>query len=548
MALPTPLPDDPRKWDGWRKFNSENFYERLCLSFEEQPTSETIEDSCRQLLVWWQKKLPLKNQPSNPLTGMLRAGLDDAPRFLSQARAELLDPESRARLDHQLQSEIKESASLEFKKFLSFSLSEGVLRETAEERLMEIAEAQGLLEAEAQHIITLELEKCEVLRERDLPPPPEVAAPVVMGTIGLADSGDVQDQFLRLLSLAGLEDGEMTDDQRDAFVNMAENLGIAPGDAEDMIDEWIEQQQNTITPAVPSDARRITPLAPTIRKPAPTARQTVLATQPGVAKAATRVVPDPPPMNTIEERRKFPPFTNSLGLAMVLVPSGKFTMGTDAPTAPPNEHPAHEVQLTRFYMSVIPVTHEAYEKFDASHTVKRPPLSASDHPVVYVTSKEAMDFCEWLSRKENKRYRLPTEAEWEYAAKGKDNRQFPWGNFSGAGNLANFADRNTSFGWSDSRIDDGFAATSPTGHYPGGVSPFGILDMAGNVWEWCSDYFDAYNPGTEVNPKGPGRVGKRIFRGGSWRSRFSSLRTTVRGFNDPGYSFSDLGFRIVCEV
>lgn len=546
MALPTPLPDDPRKWDGWRKFNTDNFYERLCLSFEENPSDETIEGNCRQLLVWWQKKLPLKNQPSNPLTGMLRAGLDDAPRFLSQARAELLDPESRACLDEILQSQIKESASIEFKKFLSFSLSEGVLRASAEERLMEIAAAQGLSDAEAQHIITLELEKSEVLREEDLLLPPEPASAQLGGTIGLSDSGELDDQFFRLLNLSGLEDGEMTDDQRDAFVNMAENLGIAPGDAEDMIDEWIEEQQNTITPAPPVPTRRVTTqVAPSIRKAAPSIRQTAVAPQ---TAAATRVVPAAPPMTIEEEKKKFRPFTNSLGMPMALVHSGTFTMGTNAPAAPPNEHPAHEVQLTRFYMSVKPVTHELYEKFDASHTVKRPPLSEANHPVVYVTSKEAMDFCEWLSRKESKRYRLPTEAEWEYAAKGNDNRQFPWGNFSGAGHLTNFADRNTNFGWSDDRIDDGFAATSPAGHYPAGASPFGILDMAGNVWEWCSDYFDAYNPGSEVNPKGPVRAGKRIFRGGSWRSRFSGLRTTMRGFNDPRYSFSDLGFRIVCEV
>src|SRR5450631_3903473 len=90
MPLPLPLPDDPRKWDGWRAFDSANFYERLCFSPGENPSDALIEDQCRQLLVWWQKKLPLKSQPSNPIAQLLWSGMDAAPQKLSQARSELL--------------------------------------------------------------------------------------------------------------------------------------------------------------------------------------------------------------------------------------------------------------------------------------------------------------------------------------------------------------------------------------------------------------------------------------------------------------------------
>jgi formylglycine-generating enzyme required for sulfatase activity len=160
---------------------------------------------------------------------------------------------------------------------------------------------------------------------------------------------------------------------------------------------------------------------------------------------------------------------------------------------------------------------------------------------------DAGKFCQWLITRERRKYRLPTEAEWEYAAKGNDGRKFPWGNYDGRGDLANFADRNTVFAWSDRDIDDGYPESSPVGAFPLGASPFGIEDMAGNVWEWCLDYYEIYRPGPKVNSRGPTGGTKRVHRGGSWKSRFSSLRTTVRSSNVPGFSCNDLGFRVVCE-
>jgi formylglycine-generating enzyme required for sulfatase activity len=169
------------------------------------------------------------------------------------------------------------------------------------------------------------------------------------------------------------------------------------------------------------------------------------------------------------------------------------------------------------------------------------------HPVVYVSCLEAMKFCEWLGSRERKKYRLPTEAEWEFAARGPDGRKYPWGNYAGRGDLANFADKNTVFAWSDREIDDGYPESSPVGAFPLGAGPFGMEDMAGNVWEWCLDYFESYRGTHKVNPRGPTSGAKRVYRGGSWKSRFNSLRATARGSNVPSYSCNDLGFRIVCE-
>src|SRR6058998_47453 len=112
--FPVPLPDDPQKWDGWSKYKSPNFYERLCLDPRANPSNELIEERCRELLRWWQKKLPLKNQPSNPLAQLLRGGLDESSRYLTEARVELLDPERRRMLDEQIAAEEQAEALLEF--------------------------------------------------------------------------------------------------------------------------------------------------------------------------------------------------------------------------------------------------------------------------------------------------------------------------------------------------------------------------------------------------------------------------------------------------
>ncbi len=232
---------------------------------------------------------------------------------------------------------------------------------------------------------------------------------------------------------------------------------------------------------------------------------------------------------------------------MYFIPSGEFTMGSEEADAAPNERPLTRITLNRFYMARYLITNAQYEQFDPGHARKRAPGAGDNHPVIYVSSLDAMKFCQWLTTRERKKYRLPTEAEWEYAARGTDGRKYPWGNFSDRNNVANFADRNTVFAWSDRDIDDGYPESSPVGAFPLGASYFRIDDMAGNVWEWCLDYFEAYRGAPKTNPRGPTAGMKRVYRGGSWKSRFNSLRATARGSNAPNYSCNDLGFRVVCE-
>src|SRR6266403_4157462 len=121
VAFQLPLPDDPNKWDGWSKYKSPNLYERLCLDPRANPSNELIEEHCRELMRWWQKKLPLKNQPSNPLAQLLRAGLEESSRFLTEARVELLDPERRQLLDEKLAAAERDELIEEFKKYFIFS-------------------------------------------------------------------------------------------------------------------------------------------------------------------------------------------------------------------------------------------------------------------------------------------------------------------------------------------------------------------------------------------------------------------------------------------
>lgn len=572
MSLPSPIPDNPQKWDGWRSFNSDNHYHRLCLDFDANPTTEQIEENCRQLLVWWQKKLPLKNQPSNPIAQLLRAGLDEAPQYLAEARTKLLDPVARAEIDRVVRDQIITEAKGEFKKILPFAISKNQLTADSEDRLYEGGLRLGLTREEMLEIVEAELVRVGAVRVAPVPeaPPPPPPEPKSQDGSASNERGDAAFEFRRVLKLSRLclDGDDMTDDQRDAFCNMGESLGLTGGEAEDIIDEYLEEMANlpmTPTPAraSPSTARMAAhkppgravapvaaipaarPAAAAASKPAP-AKPSTPVREPVIASPAAPEI-NVSPMARLQERQKYPNFTNALGVEMLLVTSGNLVMGSDAKDAAPHEQPASPTTVSCFFIGRFPITNAQYEAFDPAHRMRRAPWADDNHPVIFVSSKDAINFCQWLSAKEGKKYRLPTEAEWEYAARGTDGRIFPWGERLDSGQYANFADRRTNFAWSDPHIDDGFAETAPVGSYPRSASPFGVEDLSGNVFEWCQDYFDFYKGHARVNPQGPKTGTKRICRGGSWRSRMNSLRASARAFNPPDYSANDLGFRIVCD-
>jgi serine/threonine-protein kinase len=235
-------------------------------------------------------------------------------------------------------------------------------------------------------------------------------------------------------------------------------------------------------------------------------------------------------------------------MVQVYVPAGSFQMGSDAGDS--NEKPVHPVTLDAFWIDRTEVANAMYALCVEAGKCPPPFSPKSDtrnsyygdaqydnYPVIYVTWDNANAYCDWAGR------RLPTEAEWEKAARGTDERTYPWGNEQPAGNLLNFADSNTNFDWSDRTVDDGYADTSPVGNYPDGASPYGALDMAGNVWEWVNDWYDEayYGSSPSENPQGPASGQYRVLRGGSWGSS-DSVRAANRSWYEPGFDY-DVGFR-----
>jgi formylglycine-generating enzyme required for sulfatase activity len=217
-------------------------------------------------------------------------------------------------------------------------------------------------------------------------------------------------------------------------------------------------------------------------------------------------------------------------MPMVFIPSGAFYMGGVDTDAQDDEKPPHNVNIPAFWMDKLEVTNGMYSLCVKDGKCKPPREFQSstrksyfgnadfnDFPVVHVSWLDAKNYCEWAGR------RLPTEAEWEYAARGSgDYRRYPWGEQSPDNNLANY----------DYSVRD----TNKVGSYPSGASPFGILDMAGNVWEWVADYYDPryYEGEPSQNPSGPsvavGQGLRRVIRGGSWVEAFRDLRVSNRGY------------------
>src|SRR5450432_1689494 len=339
MPLPLPLPDDPRKWDGWRAFDSANFYERLCFSPGENPSDAAIEDQCRQLLVWWQKKLPLKSQPSNPIAQLLWSGMDAAPQKLSQARSELLRPESRARIDTEIRAKRREVGLVEFRRFLDFALSDNILTREEEVSLRKLGDEKGLSATDMDAAIDGELQARGAKRLDEIPVAPPAPAAVPATRRIRASRGSPTDEFKRMLSLSGLDSDSMTDDQRDAFINMAENLGLDAGDAEDLVDEYLDVAEVTEAPAA-----KVTPVTTPARGGA--GRPPLSGSTQRVALATPNVAA-PSALSADEERARFPTFSSeTIDQQFVLIPSGSFMMGSTSSGAAANEQPTAKVNLT----------------------------------------------------------------------------------------------------------------------------------------------------------------------------------------------------------
>jgi formylglycine-generating enzyme required for sulfatase activity len=239
--------------------------------------------------------------------------------------------------------------------------------------------------------------------------------------------------------------------------------------------------------------------------------------------------------------------TNALGMAFRYVPGGTFQMGSS--DGDPDEKPVRAVVLDQYYIGTHEVTNAQFEQYQPDHKKRRTGVSKDDTcPAANVSWLEAEAYCRWLTTRTGVKHRLPTEAEWEFAARGFDGRVYPWGNEAPkpADKRANWGEGKSAGAWAA----DGFAYTAPVGSFPAGQSPFGCMDMAGNVWEWVADWYGQYTAtsASTVNPKGPRGGDTRVIRGGSWFHDGAHLRSANRSGKKPSVRVDLIGFRVVMEV
>ncbi|HEU19923.1 MAG TPA: formylglycine-generating enzyme family protein [Deltaproteobacteria bacterium] len=238
---------------------------------------------------------------------------------------------------------------------------------------------------------------------------------------------------------------------------------------------------------------------------------------------------------------------------MILIPAGEFIMGGEAAK---NETPIHKVHLDAYCIGKYEVTFEEYELYcrETGYNLPvdprvflqpDPSMIGPKMPVINVARGEAERFCQWLSEKTGKNYRLPTEAEWEKAARGGLNeKEYPWGDEEPWANRvyrANYGPGlNQEFVWKK----DGYAYTAPVGTYP--PNGYGLHDVAGNVWEWCRDWYDAayYEKSPYRNPMGPDTGFRGVIRGGCYSSKAEHLRCATRLPLSPGTFDQLVGFRV----
>ncbi len=219
--------------------------------------------------------------------------------------------------------------------------------------------------------------------------------------------------------------------------------------------------------------------------------------------------------------------------SMAVVPAGEFMMGS--PTGDSDEQPAHKVYVDAFSMDKYEVTVGQYAAFLQAKAIDPPSdwktMNQPAHqkrPVANVDSADAAAYCKWAGK------RLPTEAEWEKAARGTDGRLYPWGNDPPTPLHANFGKTD----WNNHGV------LAPIGTFEEGKSPYGIYDMAGNVWEWVSDWYDYnyYKTSPSQNPTGPSSGGTKVIRGGAWNSSPRAMRSANRSLISPTDQGLD-GFR-----
>ena len=224
-------------------------------------------------------------------------------------------------------------------------------------------------------------------------------------------------------------------------------------------------------------------------------------------------------------------YVNGVSFEMVYVEGGTFDMGAtteQGSDAESDEKPVHSVTLDGYYIGRCEVTQELWEAVMGRNPSK---FKGAQNPVERVSWSDCQEFVSRLNSLTGRTFRLPTEAEWEYAARGgKKSRHYK---YSGSGNIDDVA-------WYDNNSG---GSTRPVGTKS--PNELGIYDMSGNVWEWCSDWYGGYSAGAQTNPQGPSSGSRRVVRGGSWYRNARYCRVSFRNLDDPVSSNNNCGLRLV---
>lgn len=321
--------------------------------------------------------------------------------------------------------------------------------------------------------------------------------------------------------------------------------------------------------ATPQPSATATATAQPSATPSPSS--TATATPPPTATATpsptATLIPSQPPPNAAPSHTWIRPADQ---MVMVFVPGGSTVIGStdEAVTAVLSgcqavrgaagcqaswyeaSRPPYPVTLSGYWLDRYAVTNRQYQQCVAAGLCQAPaavnnswygePLYA-DYPVVNVTWHDAEAYCHWAEAV------LPTEAQWEYGARGPQSLLFPWGNEFEAGR-ANFCDSDCPHSWREAAYQDGFATLAPVGSYPAGSSWIGALDMAGNIWEWVSDWYAPYPTAPQQDPTGPTAGQERVLRGGSWTSNHWFLHSGYRRSAVSSSYNNDVGFRCVVPI
>ena len=243
------------------------------------------------------------------------------------------------------------------------------------------------------------------------------------------------------------------------------------------------------------------------------------------------------------------------GMAFLYIKGGCYSMGDSKGDGATNEKPFHKVCVDDFYMGTYEVTNAQFRKYRPNHdsgTYEGLSLNGESQPAVNISWEDAVGFSTWIGDATGKRYRLPTEAEWEYAARAGTKTSNYWGDKDddacGYANVSDLAAKKKWPKWVNLNCDDGFAVTAPVGSFK--PNAFGLYDMMGNAWEWVNDWYDDkyYAKSPKTNPPGPMTGQYRVLRGGSWFYFPWNISASYRFRFEPGIPYFNYGFRLVLPV